>query len=108
MDIDDIKTLYAYNRWANQRMFSALEKLSDQQFAARGAEQLPLHQGNGVPHSVCGMALAEAMAGRTRRAPPGADPDATQRYLEDDIGGRGAGPARTGNHCGIEVVRGCD
>jgi uncharacterized damage-inducible protein DinB len=33
MDLDDIQTLYAYNRWANQRLFSALEKLNDQQLA---------------------------------------------------------------------------
>jgi uncharacterized damage-inducible protein DinB len=33
MDLDDIKTLYAYNRWANQRLFSALEKLNHQQVA---------------------------------------------------------------------------
>jgi uncharacterized damage-inducible protein DinB len=29
MDVADIQTLYAYNRWANQRLFSVLEKLSD-------------------------------------------------------------------------------
>ena len=34
MDIRDIQTLYAYNRWANRRMFSLLEKLSDEQFTA--------------------------------------------------------------------------
>lgn len=34
MNVDDVQTLYAYNRWANQRMFSALTKLSDQQLAA--------------------------------------------------------------------------
>src|SRR5471030_2001751 len=34
MNIGDIQTLYAYNRWANQRLFSALEKLSDNQFSA--------------------------------------------------------------------------
>jgi uncharacterized damage-inducible protein DinB len=33
MDLDDIQTLYAYNRWTNQRLFAALEKLNDQQLA---------------------------------------------------------------------------
>ena len=32
MDVSDIKTLYDYNRWANERLLSALEKLSDPQF----------------------------------------------------------------------------
>jgi uncharacterized damage-inducible protein DinB len=34
MDINDVRTLYAYNLWASRRMFSALEKLSDAQFTA--------------------------------------------------------------------------
>lgn len=33
MNVDDIQTLYAYNRWTNQRLFSALEKLNHQQLA---------------------------------------------------------------------------
>jgi len=33
MNLSDIQTLYAYNRWANERLFSALEKLSSSQFA---------------------------------------------------------------------------
>jgi uncharacterized damage-inducible protein DinB len=33
MNVDDIQTLYAYNRWTNQRLFTALEKLNDQQLA---------------------------------------------------------------------------
>jgi len=32
VDVSDIKTLYDYNRWANERLLSALEKLSDPQF----------------------------------------------------------------------------
>jgi uncharacterized damage-inducible protein DinB len=32
MNINDIQTLYAYNRWANARLFTALEKLSQAQF----------------------------------------------------------------------------
>jgi uncharacterized damage-inducible protein DinB len=32
VDINDIRTLYAYNRWANQRLLSTLEALSDDQF----------------------------------------------------------------------------
>ncbi|HTV64649.1 MAG TPA: DinB family protein [Bryocella sp.] len=41
MDRSDIQTLYAYNRWANLRMFSALEKLSEQQFAASRQSSFP-------------------------------------------------------------------
>jgi uncharacterized damage-inducible protein DinB len=32
MNTADVHALYAYNRWANRRMFSVLEKLSDEQF----------------------------------------------------------------------------
>ena len=32
MNLDDIRALYAYNLWANQRMFSVLERLTDAQF----------------------------------------------------------------------------
>lgn len=41
MNTTDIQTLYAYNRWANQRMFSALEKLSDVQFTASVQSSFP-------------------------------------------------------------------
>jgi uncharacterized damage-inducible protein DinB len=41
MNVADIETLYAYNRWANGRMFSALEKLSDEQFAAPMQSSFP-------------------------------------------------------------------
>src|SRR5271167_3157630 len=41
MDLSDIRTLYAYNRWANDRMFSTLEKLSDQQFTAAITSSFP-------------------------------------------------------------------
>jgi uncharacterized damage-inducible protein DinB len=34
MNKTDIETLYAYNRWANARLFAALGKLSEQQFSA--------------------------------------------------------------------------
>ncbi len=34
MNLSDIDTLYAYNRWANLRMFSVLEKLTEEQFTA--------------------------------------------------------------------------
>lgn len=34
MNIADIRDLYAYNLWANHRMFSTVEKLSDQQFTS--------------------------------------------------------------------------
>jgi uncharacterized damage-inducible protein DinB len=41
MNTSDIQTLYAYNRWANERMFSALEKLSDTQFTAPVQSSFP-------------------------------------------------------------------
>ncbi len=41
MTLSDIQTLFAYNRWANQRMFSALEKLSDEQFTAAMPSSFP-------------------------------------------------------------------
>jgi uncharacterized damage-inducible protein DinB len=41
MNVADIQTLYAYNRWANQRLFSAVEKLSDEQLAAKVQSSFP-------------------------------------------------------------------
>ncbi len=41
MNVADIRTLYAYNRWANQRMFSVLEKLNDGQFTATVQSSFP-------------------------------------------------------------------
>ncbi len=41
MDINDVKTLYAYNLWASRRLFSALEKLSDAQFMAAAESSFP-------------------------------------------------------------------
>jgi uncharacterized damage-inducible protein DinB len=41
MNTADIHTLCAYNRWANRRMFSALEKLSDEQFTATMQSSFP-------------------------------------------------------------------
>ena len=41
MDVTDIRTLYAYNRWANERLFSALEKMSDHQFTVRVESSFP-------------------------------------------------------------------
>lgn len=41
MNITDIQNLYAYNLWANQRMFRALEKLSDEQFTASTQSSFP-------------------------------------------------------------------
>ena len=34
MDLHDIRRLYAYNRWANRRMFAVVVKLSEEQVAA--------------------------------------------------------------------------
>ena len=33
MNTDDIQTLFRYNRWANDRMFSVVERLSSEQFS---------------------------------------------------------------------------
>jgi len=41
MNISDIRTLYAYNLWANQRMFSTLEKLTDGQFTTPMQSSFP-------------------------------------------------------------------
>ncbi|HZP23113.1 MAG TPA: DinB family protein [Terriglobales bacterium] len=41
MNASDIRTLYAYNRWANLRIFSVLEKLSEQQFTAGTQSSFP-------------------------------------------------------------------
>ena len=41
MDLTDIRTLYAYNLWANQRMFSTLEKLTDAQFTESMQSSFP-------------------------------------------------------------------
>jgi uncharacterized damage-inducible protein DinB len=41
MNTADIQTLYAYNRWANRRMFSVLEKLSEEQFTSAMQSSFP-------------------------------------------------------------------
>ena len=41
MNITDIRTLYAYNRWANDRMFAALERVSDDRFNAQVQSSFP-------------------------------------------------------------------
>jgi uncharacterized damage-inducible protein DinB len=41
MNLDDIRRLYAYNRWANQRLFAALEKLDYQQLATEIPSSFP-------------------------------------------------------------------
>src|ERR1700742_1425268 len=41
MKLSDIRTLYAYNRWASRRMFAVLEKLTDEQFTAARASSFP-------------------------------------------------------------------
>ena len=41
MNVADIQTLYAYNRWANERLFSALEKLNERQFTAAVQSSFP-------------------------------------------------------------------
>src|SRR5581483_10676648 len=41
MNINDVRTLYAYNRWANLRMFGALELLTPEQFSATMQSSFP-------------------------------------------------------------------
>ena len=41
MNLDDIQKLYAYNLWANQRMFSVLGKLSEPQLTAPVQSSFP-------------------------------------------------------------------
>jgi uncharacterized damage-inducible protein DinB len=41
MNTADVQTLYAYNRWANLRMFSVLEKLSHEQLTAVRQSSFP-------------------------------------------------------------------
>ena len=41
MNTPDIQTLYAYNHWANERLFTVLGKLSEQQFATPVQSSFP-------------------------------------------------------------------
>lgn len=41
MDRNDARALYAYNLWANRRMFSVLEKLSEARFVAEVQSSFP-------------------------------------------------------------------
>ena len=54
MNIADIQTLYAYNRWANERLFAALGELSDDEFVALVPSSFP-----SVRETVFHLLLAE-------------------------------------------------
>ncbi|MDR3748583.1 MAG: DinB family protein [Acidobacteriota bacterium] len=41
MNLSDIKSLYAYNRWANDRMFAAIEKVPNEKFGAPIVSSFP-------------------------------------------------------------------
>jgi uncharacterized damage-inducible protein DinB len=41
MNLTDIQTLYAYNRWANERLFAALEKVGDDRFNMQVQSSFP-------------------------------------------------------------------
>ncbi len=41
MNLEDIRNLYAYNLWANRRMFSVLEKVTEEQFTAAMQSSFP-------------------------------------------------------------------
>lgn len=76
MNLDDIQTLYAYNRWANQRLFTALEKLGDQQLATEVQSSFP-----SIRETVLHILFAEWLwlkrwQGIAPRA-PGPDPNVT-------------------------------
>lgn len=45
MNLDDVRTLFAYNLWANRRMFTTLAKLSPETFTAPMQSSFPsIHQ----------------------------------------------------------------
>jgi uncharacterized damage-inducible protein DinB len=54
MNMKDVETLYAYNLWANRRMFSVLEKLSQEQFSAAVQSSFP-----SIQESVLHLVAAE-------------------------------------------------
>jgi len=41
VNVEDIQTLYAYNRWASERLFAALEKVNEHQFTAHVQSSFP-------------------------------------------------------------------
>lgn len=41
MNLEDIQTLYAYNRWASERLFAALETLNEHQFTIHVQSSFP-------------------------------------------------------------------
>lgn len=41
MNLEDIQTLYAYNRWASERLFSVLEELNQPRFTAQVQSSFP-------------------------------------------------------------------
>ncbi len=81
MNIADIQTLYAYNRWANERLFAALGELSDDEFVALVPSSFP-----SVRETVFHLLLAEWLwlkrwQGKSPRSPL-ADPDASAATWE--------------------------
>jgi len=74
LDITDIKTLYAYNRWANQRMFAAIEPLSESQFTRGLGSSFP-----SIRDTLFHIVAAEWIwLKRWQGASPTARPDAEQ------------------------------
>src|SRR5271167_1793074 len=76
MNTTDIQTLYAYNRWANERLFTALGELSEDEFVALVPSSFP-----SVRETVFHLLLAEWLwlqrwQGKSPRSTL-ADPDAS-------------------------------
>ena len=77
MNVTDIQTLYAYNLWATQRMFTALEKLSDEQFGAPVQSSFP-----SIRESVVHILAAEWLWLRRWK---GVSPQATGPYTSSTL-----------------------
>jgi uncharacterized damage-inducible protein DinB len=67
---DDFETLFAYNRWANDRVLSACRKLSPEQYAAEPAPGWASVRSTVVHIAVVTDGWMRAMAGETVAEPP--------------------------------------
>jgi uncharacterized damage-inducible protein DinB len=87
MNLSDIQTLYAYNRWANLRMFSVVEKLNQEQFTAYMQSSFP-----SIRESVFHILAAEWIwLKRWKGTPPIAPQPVTGASFETWKGLRAAG-----------------
>ncbi len=87
MDLADIRKLYAYNCWANLRMFSVVKKLSEEQFTAVRQSSFP-----SIGESVFHILAAEWIwLKRWQGTPPLATQPVTSASFETWKGLRAAG-----------------